>query len=455
MHAYLLLDEDRALRQARETDDARANGESQHPLAGVPIAIKDNICTAGLRTSAASRMLADFVPVYDATVVERLRGAGLIVIGKTNMDEFAMGSSTENSAFGPTRNPWSLSRVPGGTSGGSAAAVAAREAPIALGSDTGGSIRQPASFCGVVGLKPTYGRVSRFGLISYASSFDQIGIIGQTVTDVAALLPVIAGYDENDSTSSSLEILEPLIDDGLNVSALRIGVPSESLLAGNDPEVLAAVDLARSLFVKAGAQVQTIEMPLLSHAISSYYLIATSEASSNLARYDGVKYGHSELSERGMWDRMKRSRGHGFGMEVKRRIALGAFALSAGYYDQYYLKAQRVRTLIWQEYQRAFEHLDLLLMPVSPVPAFAIGEKISDPLTMYLVDVHTVTANMAGVPALAIPTGLHSTGLPLGIQLQGPAFAEPLLLTIGHVLERLISFERPSLPLDSLTPVQP
>jgi aspartyl-tRNA(Asn)/glutamyl-tRNA(Gln) amidotransferase subunit A len=435
VNAFISVDEDRALREALEVDAARVRGDELGPLAGIPIAIKDNICTKRLATTAGSRMLAEFVPPYDATVVERLHRAGMIVIGKTNMDEFAMGSSTETSYFRPTRNPWDTTRVPGGTSGGSAAAVAAREVPVSLGSDTGGSIRQPAAFCGVVGLKPTYGRVSRYGLIAYVSSFDQIGVLSKTVADCASVTSVIAGYDPLDSTS--LQEPVPAYETTLSspLDGLRIGIPREYVTDVLETGTRAAIEQAVRWLEENGATCGDVSLPSSAHAIPAYYVIATSEASSNLARYDGVKYGFRSPDHQDMWHMLDRTRAEGFGSEVKRRILLGTFALSAGYYDAYYLKAQKVRTLIKRDYDLAFQQFDALLMPVSPFGPWAIGEKVNDPLSMYLADVHTVTANLAGIPALSLPVGHDSAGLPTAVQLQGPALSEGLLLRVAQKLE--------------------
>jgi aspartyl-tRNA(Asn)/glutamyl-tRNA(Gln) amidotransferase subunit A len=445
IHAFITIDEEGALERAREVDAARARGEELPRLAGIPIAIKDNMCTEGLRTTAGSRMLSSFVPPYDAGVVERVKAAGLVIVGKTNMDEFAMGSSTETSYFGATRNPWNTGRVAGGTSGGSAAAVAADEVPVALGSDTGGSIRQPAAFCGVVGLKPTYGRVSRYGLIAYVSSFDQIGVLARDTRDCALVTEVIAGHDSRDSTS--IERPVPRYSEGLNsdVRGLRLGLPREYMTNSIEPSIRAAIEKTIRCFEELGAHCEETSLPMTPYAVPAYYVIATSEASSNLARYDGVRFGFRGRAST-MWEMMERSRGEGFGAEVKRRILLGTFALSAGYYDAYYLQAQKVRTLIRQDYEKAFQLFDALIMPCSPFAAFGIGEKIQDPMSMYLADVHTVGANMAGVPGLSVPVDLNEEGLPIGVQLQGPPFSEQLLLTLGHALEQALgSFPRPKL----------
>ncbi len=442
VRAYITVTARAARERARQIDAQRAADAPLPPLAGIPVAVKDNLCTAGVPTTCGSRMLAErHVPIYDATAVARLEAAGAIVVGKTNLDEFAMGSSTENSAFFPTRNPWDLERVPGGTSGGSAAAVAAGETILALGSDTGGSIRQPASFCGVVGVKPTYGRVSRYGLVAYASSLDQVGPLARDVTDAALLLGAISGHDPRDSTSAQAAV--PDYEAALRVDAtgLRVGRPREffgqALGAGLDPEVRAAVERAIDQFAAWGAEVVDVSLPHSQYAIADFYLVAMAEASSNLARYDGLRYGYRpEIPEAGLEGLISQARGQGFGPEVKRRIMLGTYALSAGYYDAYYDKAQRVRTLIKQDYDRAFERCDLLASPVSPFPAFALGEKVADPLQMYLADVYTVTANLAGIPALSVPCGLTSGGLPIGLQLQGDLFSEALLLRAAYTFEQ-------------------
>jgi aspartyl-tRNA(Asn)/glutamyl-tRNA(Gln) amidotransferase subunit A len=438
VRAYVTVTRAAARDRARAIDDLLAQGEPLPPLAGIPIAVKDNLCTAGVPTTCASHMLRErHVPIYDATAVAALESAGAILIGKTNMDEFAMGSSTENSAFFPTRNPWDLSRVPGGTSGGSAAAVAAGEAVVALGSDTGGSIRQPASFCGVVGLKPTYGRVSRYGLVAYASSLDQIGPLARDVTDLALLLGAIAGHDPRDSTSVATAVPDYTQALRTDVAGLRVGRPREYFGTGLEPEVRAAVDGAIEQLANQGAEVIEVSLPHTEYAIADFYLIAMAEASSNLARYDGLRYGHrADAGDDGLDTLVSRTRAEGFGAEVKRRIMLGTYALSAGYYDAYYDKAQRVRTLIKEDYDRAFARCDVLASPVSPFPAFAIGEKVDDPLQMYLADVYTVTANLAGIPAISVPCGFSDDGLPIGLQIQAPAFHEGRLLRAAYTFEQ-------------------
>ena len=437
LNAFVLVDADRAIERARALD---AMGTANAgPLHGVPVALKDNLCTRGLRTTAASRILESFVPPYNATVVDRLERAGAVVIGKTNCDEFAMGSSTEYSAFGPTRNPWDTGRIAGGSSGGSAVAVAAQMVPLSLGSDTGGSVRQPAALCGVVGLKPTYGRVSRYGLIAFASSLDQIGPFARTVRDAAALLRVIAGRDPQDATSSAQDV--PDYADGLagDIRGQRIGVPRRLLDAGVDPAVTRRFNEALARFEALGATVVDIDLPHADAAIPVYYLIATAEASSNLARYDGVRYGHRAAlgREDTSLDRMYRlTRDEGFGLEVKRRIVLGTYVLSAGYYDAYYLKAQQVRTLIRQDYEQAFDHVDAVAVPTSPVPAFALGERTTDPLQMYLADTFTVGASLAGLPSISVPCGKTPDGLPVGFQLTGRLFDEATLFRLGEAYER-------------------
>ena len=439
--AFRTVDAERARAHAMELDRRRTE-LSGLPLLGVPVAIKDNICTRGLRTTASSKILASYVPPYDAAVVERLESAGAVIVGKTNCDEFAMGSSTENSAFGPTRNPWGPDRIPGGSSGGSAAAVAARMVPLALGSDTGGSIRQPAALCGVVGLKPTYGRVSRYGLLAFASSLDQIGPIATSVADVALALSVIAGHDPRDATSSR----EGLPDfntetSGDSLRGIRVGVPRSLVGEGVEPGVLSAFDQALAVLQERGASVVDIELPHSRHAIPVYYLIATAEASSNLARYDGVRYGvRAEASS--LIPMYENTRGSGFGAEVKRRIMLGTYVLSAGYYDAYYLKAQQVRTLIKGDYDAALTTVDLVAMPTSPTAAFALGERVADPIQMYLADVFTVGANLAGLPAVSVPCGFTPEGLPAGLQLTGRRMDEATLLHAAAAYEHATAWSR-------------
>ncbi|GAB6180260.1 Asp-tRNA(Asn)/Glu-tRNA(Gln) amidotransferase subunit GatA [Desulfotomaculum defluvii] len=433
--SYLTLTRDQAEAKARQVDEKIAAGETIGPLAGIPIAIKDNMCTEGVRTTCASKILQNFIPPYSATTVEKVQAADLVMVGKTNMDEFAMGSSTENSGFHLTHNPWDINRVPGGSSGGSASAVAAGEAIVSLGSDTGGSIRQPASFCGVVGMKPTYGGVSRYGLVAYASSLDQIGPFTRDVTDMAQVLNVICGHDPMDSTSANIkqpDYTQFLIND---IKGMKIGVPREYMADGIDPQVKEKINAAIKKLTELGAVVEETSMPHTDYAMPAYYLIATAEASSNLARYDGVRYGHRVPDARDLVDMFKRSRSEGFGDEVKRRIMLGTYSLSAGYYDAYYLKALKVRTLIKQDFDQAFEKYDALLSPTSPTTAFKIGEMVDDPIQMYLQDVCTIPVNLAGIPALSLPCGL-ANNLPVGLQLMGKAFAEGTLLRIAYTLEQ-------------------
>jgi aspartyl-tRNA(Asn)/glutamyl-tRNA(Gln) amidotransferase subunit A len=437
IHAFNLVLRDEALAAADEIDARVARGEDPGPLAGVPIALKDNLTTRGIPTTCSSRILEGWRPPYDATVVERLRGAGAVFVGKTNLDEFAMGSSTENSAFGPTRNPHDLSRVPGGSSGGSAAAVAAGFASLALGSDTGGSIRQPAALCGVVGVKPTYGVVSRYGLVAFASSLDQIGPFATTVHDAALCLEIIGGHDPMDSTS--IPAPAPSLVDVLQrgVEGLRIGLVAELMGEGIAPDVVARVEEAARALEKAGATVDTASVPAATLGLSAYYLIAPAEASSNLARYDGVRYG-LRVDAPSTTEMNEATRTAGFGAEVKRRIMLGTYALSAGYYDAYYGKAQRVRTLIIRDFAKAYERFDLLLSPTSPTTAFELGAKVSDPLTMYLNDVCTIPSNLAGQPAMSVPFGPGDDGLPIGVQLLAPLQAEPTMFRAAAVLEAAV-----------------
>jgi aspartyl-tRNA(Asn)/glutamyl-tRNA(Gln) amidotransferase subunit A len=435
--AFLSLNP-RAEDDARALDERRTGGDATD-LAGLPIAIKDNISTQDLATTCGSRILEGFVPLRDATAVARLRAAGAVILGKTNLDEFGMGSSTESSAFGPTRNPWDPERVPGGSSGGSAAAVAAGMTPLALGSDTGGSVRQPAAFCGVAGLKPTYGRVSRLGLVAFGSSLDQIGPFGRRVADVARVLAVIAGADLRDATSSDVATEDYLSACERGVTGLRVGIPREYFDEGLDPEIRAAVMEAAARLEGAGAAIDEVRLPLTRFAVPTYYLVATAEASSNLARYDGVRYGRRSGAGGGLQSMYRATRGSGFGDEVKRRIMLGTYALSTGYYDAYYGKAQRARTLLRREFDGVFGGgVEVLLTPTTPTPAFRLGEKIDDPLAMYLSDVFTTTANLAGLPALSVPVGRSTGGLPIGAQLLGPAFAEASLLRAGAAIERPI-----------------
>ena len=432
LNAFLTVVADRALDRARLIDREQRN----RPLAGVPVALKDNLMTRGIKTTAASRMLEGFVPPYDATVVSRLEEAGAVVVGKTNCDEFAMGSSTENSAFGPSRNPWNREHIPGGSSGGSATAVAAGMCPLALGSDTGGSIRQPAALCGIAGLKPTYGRVSRYGLIAFASSLDQIGPMTRTAYDAALALSVLAGPDPRDSTASREPVADYVGALTGDIRGLRLGVPRTMLDQGVDTAVSGCFYGALELLRARGAELIDIELPHAPYAIATYYVVATAEASSNLARYDGVRYGFRAEGGRDLKEMYEKTRSRGFGAEVKRRIMLGTYVLSAGYYDAYYLKAQQVRTLIRQDYEQAFRQVDAVVMPTSPTPAFKIGERIEDPLSLYLTDVFTVSANLAGLPALSVPCGLTPNRLPIGLQMTGRPFDEATLLRIGDSYER-------------------
>jgi aspartyl-tRNA(Asn)/glutamyl-tRNA(Gln) amidotransferase subunit A len=432
---YLAVLGEEARAAAREADTRHGLGQPRGPLDGVPVALKDNLCMRGARTTAGSRILEGFVPPYDATVVERLRAAGAVLLGKTNLDEFAMGSSTEYSAFHRTRNPWDPGRVPGGSSGGSAAAVAAGLATLGLGSDTGGSVRQPAAFCGVVGLKPTYGRVSRYGLIAFASSLDQIGPFARDVRDAALLLGAIAGADRRDATCVDVPVPDYTADLGRDVRGLRLGVPDEYFIEGTDPEVEGAVRRAIEVLGELGATAERISLPTTEYALAAYYLIAPAEASSNLARYDGVKYGLRAPGGRDLIDMSGRTRAAGFGAEVQRRIMLGTYALSAGYYDAYYGKAQRVRTLVARDFQQAFARVDLVVAPTTPNVAFKHGEK-EDPLSMYLNDVFAVPANLTGLPALSVPCGFTAGGLPIGLQLIGRPFDEARLLQAAHAYEQ-------------------
>ncbi|HOA75719.1 MAG TPA: Asp-tRNA(Asn)/Glu-tRNA(Gln) amidotransferase subunit GatA [Phycisphaerae bacterium] len=425
-------DAERALAQAEQIDAKIARGEPVGELAGVPILIKDNLCTRFGTTTAGSRILENYRAPYDAHVVERLQQAGAVIVGKTNLDEFAMGSSTENSAFKPTRNPWDLERVPGGSSGGSAAAVAAGVVAGTLGSDTGGSIRQPAAFCGVCGLKPTYGRVSRYGLLAYGSSLDQIGPFARNVRDLALLLHTIAGKDHRDSTSVDEPVPDYVAALDRPLRRMRIGYAEEYFGEGLDPEVRAAVEAALDVYRAAGAEVVPVHLPHMKYAIACYYVVAVAEASSNLARYDGVHYGHRTARPKDYLDVYCSSRQEGFGAEVRRRIMLGTYALSSGYYDAYYLKALKVRTLIRQDFEHAFADVDVIASPTTPTPAVRIGEKTSDPLAMYLMDIYTVSVNLAGIPGLSIPCGFTRAGLPIGLQLMGSHFAEEKLLRIAH-----------------------
>ncbi len=435
--AYLTLCEADAMAQARSIDERIERGEVPGKLAGVPIAVKDNICTDGIKTTCASKILYDFIPPYDATVAKKLKDADAILIGKTNMDEFAMGSSTENSGFKRTRNPWDLERVPGGSSGGSAAAVAAGTVPLALGSDTGGSIRQPAAFCGVVGLKPTYGLVSRFGLIAFGSSLDQIGPFAGTVKDSALLLEAIQGEDPLDSTSVKHAVREDYlsgIEEG--VKGMRIGIPVEFFQAGLDSEIAAAIQESIERLKAMGAIVEEMSLPITVEGLSAYYIISSAEASSNLARFDGIRYGYRPEAFENLEELMEKSRSEAFGAEVKRRIMLGTYALSSGYYDAYYNRAQKLRSKIREQFREAFQRFDLILSPVSPVLPFKSGEKSSDPIEMYLADIYTININLAGLPALSMPCGFSAGGLPIGLQIIGPHFGEDRILKAAYALEQ-------------------
>ncbi len=450
LHAFLCLDEQGALEQADAADRQRAKDEQTPPLLGVPLAVKDLLAVEGLPCTAGSKILEGFHPPYDATTVARLREAGCIILGKTNTDEFAMGSSTENSAYDVTHNPWNLSRVPGGSSGGSAAAVAARLAPVALGTDTGGSVRQPAGFCGVTGIKPTYGRVSRYGLIAYGSSLDSVGVLGQSAEDVAAIFAVMGGHDPLDATSSDRPM--PVIDfhemePPLNV---RLGIPDEYFQEGLDEEVEAAVRAGVAELEKLGAEIEEISLPYTEYAVPVYYLIAPAEASANLARYDGVRYG-PRLEDDTLMEMFRKTRGELFGREVKRRIMLGTYALSAGYQDAYYGKAQKVRTLMQQDFERAFERVDLIAAPVAPTTAFEIGAHRGDPLSMYLEDIYTLPINLAGVPAITFPVGFDLQDLPIGMQLIGPPFQEDVLFSAAHLYQGVTDWHQrqPEVPFRS------
>lgn len=448
VHAFLRVDRDDAIRQAEAVDQKRIAGQPVGALAGIPVATKDVLCTRGQPATCGSRMLEKYVPPYDAHVISKLRQADAVLIGRTNMDEFAMGSSGENSAFGPTRNPWDTDRIPGGSSSGSAAAVSARMSPLALGSDTGGSIRQPAGLCGVVGLKPTYGRVSRYGLVAYASSLDQIGPFATDVHGAASLLEVISGHDPRDSTSVRQPV--PAFSQTFEqpLAGLRIGVPVEHFAEGLDAEIERSVREALAVYKSLGAELKNVHLPHSKYAIATYYLVATSEASSNLARYDGVHYGHrAEEFGDNLVEMYETSRGEGFGDEVKRRIMLGVFSLSTGYADKFYTKALQVRRLIRGDFDAAFEQVDVIAGPVTPTAAFKLGEKTSDPLAMYLSDIYTISANLAGIPGISIPCGLTSSRLPIGLQLLAPPFEEEKLLRTARMFERETDWHRQTPPI--------
>lgn len=457
VRAYLTVTRDQALAAARAVDARRQKGEDSGPLAGIPVGLKDNLCTQGVRTTCASRMLENFVPPYNATVVEKLYQAGAVVTGKLNMDEFAMGSTTEYSAFFPTRNPWDLSRVPGGSSGGAAAAVAAGEAIYALGSDTGGSIRQPASFCGVVGMKPTYGLVSRYGLVAFASSLDQVGSLTRDVRDCALVLNAIAGHDPLDSTSVPMEVPDYTSFLTGEMKGKRIGVIKEMFDEGLDPEVAEVVKKGVKKLEELGGIVEECSFPHAEYAIAIYYIIAPAEASSNLARFDGIRYGYRANPEEGkeldLQELYLRTRSEGFGPEVKRRILVGTYALSSGYYDAYYLKALKVRTLIREDYRRLFQNFDLLVSPTAPCLPFPLGEKLDDPIVLYLADVYTVPVNLAGLPAISLPCGFVR-GLPVGMQLIAPAFKEGDLLQVAYAFEQNTPYHKERPPLQGKSPAE-
>jgi len=446
--AYLTLDKEGALLKAKQIDEKLSNGVKVGLLAGIPVAIKDNICTSGMKTTCASKILEDFTPPYDAFVVKRIKEEDAVIIGKTNLDEFAMGSSNENSAFHVTRNPWNTDCIPGGSGGGSAAAVTANMAFMALGSDTGGSVRQPSSFCGNVGCKPTYGRISRYGLVAFASSLDQIGSVTKDVSDAALLLQVVSGHDAYDSTSANLGVPDYIAGINSTNDNLRIGVPKEFFGKGLNPEIKNAVTNALEIYKKNGAEIVDLSLPHCGYAVATYYIIATAEASSNLARYDGVRYGHrSQLSEDNIIDMYSRVRAEGFGSEVKRRILLGNYVLSAGFYEAYYMKASKVRNLIKDDFEDAFKKVDCIISPTCPSPAFKIGEKVTDPLEMYLSDIYTIPANLVGIPGISIPCGFTTTGLPIGMQIMGKHFEEEKILKIAKLFENETDFhlKRPEL----------
>lgn len=440
VRSYLTVTAERALAQAQIADERLRRGEDA-PLLGLPLAIKDVLSTAGVRTTCGSRILEQYIPPFTATAVERLEAAGMVMLGKTNTDEFAMGSSTENSGYWTTHNPWDLDRVPGGSSGGSGAAVAAQLALAALGTDTGGSVRLPASYCGIVGLKPSYGRISRYGLIAYGSSLDQVGVLAKDVADAALLLQVMAGHDPNDSTSLPNRVPDYAAALTGDLRGLRVGLPQEYFIEGLQPEVKSAVETAVAQIERLGAQIVPISLPNTDKALPVYYLVATAEASANLARFDGVRFGYSARSDN-MFENFRQSRGEGFGPEVKRRIMLGTYALSAGYYDAYYLKAQQVRTLIKQDFERAFEAVDVIACPVAPSTAFRIGEKTDNPLEMYLMDVFTITLNLAGMCGVSVPCGFDNAGLPIGLQLIGPHLGEERILRTAHAYEQSTDWHR-------------
>jgi len=446
VNSYVTVCEKEALDAAADADKRIASGDIL-PLTGIPMSVKDIFCTRGILTTCSSRMLSEFIPPYDASSITRIREMGAVIIGKTNMDEFAMGSSTETSFYGTTKNPWNIEMIPGGSSGGSAASVAADQCAASLGTDTGGSIRQPAALCGVVGVKPTYGRVSRYGVVAFASSLDQVGPITKDVRDAAILLEAIAGYDPKDSTSVQREVPQygKLLTG--DIKGLKLGVPREYFIEGIDPDVKSAVDRAISDMEELGAEIVEISLPHTEHAVAVYYIVAPAEASSNLARYDGVKYGFRAKDVDNLQDMYNKTRAQGFGQEVKRRIMLGTYALSAGYYDAYYLKAQKVRTLISRDFREAYEKCDIIVTPTAPAPAFRIGEKAADPLQMYLSDIFTISCNLAGLPGISIPCGLSKEGLPIGLQLIGNHFDEGALLKTAHAYEQSTGWHKQKPPL--------
>jgi aspartyl-tRNA(Asn)/glutamyl-tRNA(Gln) amidotransferase subunit A len=441
VNAFITITGDQALKDAAEADKRIASGDCA-PLTGIPVALKDIFLTEGVRTTCASKMLEDFIAPYDGTAWAKMKAQGAVLLGKLNQDEFAMGSSCENSAFGPTRNPWNQDHIPGGSSGGSAAAIAAQQAVATLGTDTGGSIRQPASHCGCVGLKPTYGRVSRYGVIAYASSLDQVGPMTRDVTDAALLLGAIAGHDPKDSTSVDCPVPDYTAALNKEIKGLKIGLPKEYFISGLHPDVQKTMDQAIATYRQLGAEFIEVSLPHTNYAVATYYLIATAEASSNLARYEGVRFGHRAEDTSGLMDLMMQSRAEGFGTEVKRRIMLGTYALSSGYYDAYYLKAQKVRTLIQQDFSNAFNSVDIMLTPVAPTPAFKIGEKTADPLQMYLSDIFTIPTNLAGICGISIPAGMSTDGLPIGLQLVGRPFGEEALLQAAYSFEQATPWHR-------------
>ena len=445
--AYITVAKEDAAKQAKEADKRLASGRDITPLTGVPISVKDIFCTQGMLTTCASKILNNFVPPYDATIIKKLKDAGAVILGKNNMDEFAMGSSTENSAFVVTKNPWDIERVPGGSSGGSAASVAAGECAASVGTDTGGSIRQPASCCGVVGLKPTYGRVSRYGIVAFASSLDQAGPLTKDVKDCAVLLNTIAGHDPHDATSIEAPVPDYTAGLGKGIKGIRVGIPMEYFIKGLDSDVEQAVRDAIEVLKKNGASIVDVSLPHTDYAIAVYYLVATAEASSNLARYDGVKYGYRASNNSNLLEMYCKSRDEGFGPEVKRRIMLGTYALSAGYYEAYYKKASQVRTLIKNDFEEAFKRCDVIITPTSPTPAFKIGEKVADPLTMYLSDIFTISCNLAGIPGLSLPCGFTKENLPIGLQILGKPMDEETVLKTAYSFEQATEWhkKRPSI----------